>query len=307
MRSKLHMLFLTLLFVAATGCESTRWNWLKKDPQNDVAAKPGAVAGPVSLVAYLNDNANRVKTLRIDDLDIAASMGSGATAQDFGLRGRIYAEKPRSLRMKVTAIGKEEVDIGSNAQEFWFWAAKNPDPYQYFCTYRDLNEGRIRMMPLPIQPEWVMEAMGLGPYGPADKYKLEADPDPKLLRLVEKAKSPQGYPVRKVIVMNRAEVKAPNPQVTAFLLLDDTTGHEICSAHITKTMQDRTTGAILPYKMEIRMPTQKMKIALKMDGVTINGAIAPTAFVRPQLTGVEPFNLATGRSESWGTQRVGGP
>lgn len=303
MRSKLHMISLTFLLLAGTGCESTRWNWLKKDPQNDVAAKPGAAAGPVSLIAYLNDNAKRVKTLRMDDVSIDARMGD----QDVGLRGRIYAEGPRSFRMKVMALGKEEVDIGSNAKEFWFWAAKNPDPYQYFCTYKDMNEGRIKMMPLPIQPEWVMEAIGLGPYGPADKYKVEADPDPKLLRLVEKTKSPQGYPVRKVIVMNRKEVRAPTPQVTAFLLLDDATGNEICSAHVTSTTQDRTTGAILPYKMEIRMPTQKMKMSLKMDGVTINGKIAPTSFTRPQLTGVEPFNLATGRSESWGTQRVGGP
>ncbi len=298
---KLHMLALT--FVLATGCESTRWNWLKKDQQNDVAAKPGAPAGPVSLVAYLNDNANRVKTLRVDDLAVDARMGT----QDIALHGRVYAEKPRSFRMKVTLLGKEEVDIGSNAQEFWFWAAKNPDPYQYFCSYKDMGEGRIRNMPLPIQPEWVMEAMGLGPYGPADKYKLEADPDPKLLRLVEKTKSPEGYPVRKVIVMNRKEVRFPNPQVTAFLLLDDTTGREICSAQILSTTQDKATGAILPYKMEINMPTQKMSMKLKMDGVTINGKVAPTAFTRPQLTGVEPFNLATGRTESWGTRRVGGP
>lgn len=307
MRCKIHIL--TLLLLAATGCESTRWNWLKKDPQNDVAAKGGA-ASSAGLIAYLNDNANRVKSLRVDDLSVDAALGN----QTVGLHGRVYAEKPQGInvkacnfRMKVTALGKEEVDIGSNAQEFWFWAAKNPDPYQYFCSYKDLNEGRIRMMPLPIQPEWVMEAMGLGPYGPADKYKLEADPDSKLLRLVEKTKSPQGYPVRKVIVMNRKEVRAPNPQVTAFLLLDDATGHEICSAHILSTTQDKTTGAILPYKMEINMPTQKMSMKLKMDGVTINGKIAPTSFTRPQLTGVEPFNLATGRTESWGTQRVGGP
>ena len=299
---KLHLLAVTLLLLG-TGCESTRWNWLKKDSPNDIAAKPGAPAGVVSLIAYLNDNANRVKTLRVDDLAVDAKMGT----QDIALHGRVYAEKPRSFRMKVTLLGKEEVDIGSNEKEFWFWAAKNPDPYQYFCSYKDMDAGQIRMMPLPIQPEWVMEAMGLGPYGPADKYKLETDPDPKLLRLVEKTKSPQGYPVRKVIVMNRKEAKAPNPQVTAFLLLDDATGNEICSARILSTTMDRGTGAILPYKMDINMPTQKMKMSLKMDGVTINGNIAPTSFTRPQLTGVEPFNLATGRTESWGTRPVGGP
>src|SRR5437660_975058 len=82
----------------------------------------------------------------------------------------------------------------------------------------------------------------------ADKYKLEPD-GPNTLRLVEKATSPQGLAVRKVIVMNRKEVKAPNPQVTAFLLLDDRTGQEICSAHI-QTTKVVATGAILPYKME---------------------------------------------------------
>ena len=301
MRSKISMLGL-ILVVTTTGCESTRWNWLKKEPTNDVAAKPGANASAASLIAYLNDNASRVKTLRFDDLSIDATMGT----QNIGLHGRIYAEKPRSFRMKVTAFGKDEVDIGSNTSEFWFWAAKNPDPYQYFCTYRDLTEGRIRSMPLPIQPEWVMEAMGLGPYGPADKYQLESDPDPKLLRLVEKAKSPLGHPVRKVIVMNRKEMRSPQPQVTAFLLLDDA-GRELCSAHILSTTQDRVTGVILPYKMELRVPTQKMKLALKMDGLTLNGPVANTSFTRPQMTGVDPFNLATGRTESWGTQRVGGP
>jgi hypothetical protein len=292
-----------MLVVATTGCESTRWNWLKKEGPGPDVVKPGAPSSTSGLIAYLNDNASRVKTVRFDDVSVDAVMGS----QPFGLRGRIYAEQPRSFRMKVTALGKEEVDIGSNANEFWFWAAKNPDPYQYFCSYKDLNEGRIRMMPLPIQPEWVMEAMGLGPYGPADKYRLESDPDPKLLRLVEKSKSPQGYPVRKVIVMNRREQRAPNPQVTAFLLLDDSTGHEICSAHIISTRQDRSTGAILPYKMELRMPTQKMKLSLKMDDMAINGPIVGTSFARPQMTGVEPFNLATGKTESWGTRRVGGP
>lgn len=302
MRRNLQVLAVAMILLA-TGCESTRWNWLKKDPQNDLAAKPGATVGAASLVAYLNDNANRVKTLRVDDVSVDATLGN----QTLALHGRVFAERPRSFRMKVSLVGKEEVDLGSNSQEFWFWAAKNPDPYQYFCSYKDLGEGKIRMMPLPIQPEWVMETMGLGPYGPADKYKLEPDPDPKLLRLVEKTKAPQGYPVRKVIVMHRKEVKAPTPQVTAFLLLDDATGKEICAAHILSTTQDRTTAAILPYKMELQMPSQKMKLLLKMDGLGVNEKIAPTAFGRPQLTGVEPFNLATGRTESWGTQRVGGP
>ena len=45
--------------------------------------------------------------------------------------------------MKVNALGKEEVDIGSNRDEFWFWARQDPEPFQYFCRYDDLNQGRF--------------------------------------------------------------------------------------------------------------------------------------------------------------------
>jgi hypothetical protein len=292
---------LGFLVVFMAGCESTRLSWLKREPAGELPNKAGAPPTTVALVAYLNDNAGRVRSLRVDDLAIDASIGN----QTFGLVGcRMFAEKPRNFRMKAAVFGKGEVDIGSNAQEFWFWAAKNPDPYQFFCTYRDLDEGRIRMMPLPIQPEWVMETMGLGPYGPAGKYQLETDLN--VFRLVEKAKSPQGQPVRKVIVMNRTPVHSPQPQVTDYLLLNDATGQEICSAHIISTSTDRVTGAILPYKMELRMPAQKMKLFLKMDGLALNTGIDTKVFERQPMTGVQPFNLATGQVETPGLQRAQG-
>jgi hypothetical protein len=300
-QKRLCMIGLGMLVLAMTGCESTRWNWLKPGGGGDLAGKPTAPANVELLVKYLNNNADRVRTVRIDDMSIDASMGS----QSVALQGRIYAEKPRNFRMKATLLGKDEVDIGSNSDEFWFWAQRNPDPFQYFCSYKDLSAGRCRTMPLPIQPEWVMETLGLGPFGPAEKYKLEPDGQ-NLLRLVEKATSPQGTPVRKVIVINRKEKRPPEPQVVAFLLLDDRNGQEICSAHILTTKLDRTTNAVLPHKMELRVPAQKMTMSLKLDGLTANSSIVATAFQRQPLAGVEQFNLATSRTEPWGMQRTQG-
>lgn len=300
MRQTLRILSLGMLVLIASGCESTRWNWLKRDTPQEPPAKQGASPTVAGLVQYLNENAGRVRTVKVDELVIDASM----EGQPFSVRGRIFAEKPRNFRMKAIMFGKDEVDIGSNSNEFWFWAAKNKDPYQYFCAYKDLEAGSVQSMPLPIQPEWVMEAMGLGPYGPADKYQLETDA--QSIRLIERIRSPQGYPVRKVIVMQRQPVKSPTPQVTAYVLLDDKSGSEICSAHIERTTIDRTTGAILPYKMELRVPSQKMKMGLRMDGMTVNGQIVATVFSREPMRDVQPFNLATGRPESWGVQRTQG-
>src|SRR5882672_291932 len=124
----LRMICLGFLAIAATGCESTRWTWLKREPTNDVVAKGGASPSVKGLTDYLNENAKRVRTVHVDDLDVDVS----ADGQTFNVRGRIYAEKPRNFRMKVTAFSADEVDIGSNGNEFWFWAKRNPDKHQYF-------------------------------------------------------------------------------------------------------------------------------------------------------------------------------
>ena len=119
-----------------------------------------------------------------------------------------------------------------------------------YCSYKDFQEGRVQSMPIPIQPEWVMEVLGLGPYGPADKYQQETDN--RSIRLVERIKSPQGKAVKKVMVFRWPAVKAPKAQVSDFLLIDEASGKELCSAHVSETRVDHVTGAILPRVIEIR-------------------------------------------------------
>ncbi len=210
--------------------------------------------------------------------------------QSFGLRGTMVTEKPRNFRLGAKTLGNPVVDLGSNDQEFWYWISKADPPYQVYCSYKDLNEGQVRRMPFPFQPQWVMESMGLGPYGPADKYQLEHDAD--TIKLVEKTTSPQGTAVRKVIVFKRRPVQPPNPQVTDYLLLDDTSGKEICAAHIGEVHVDRATGALVPKRLELRWPAEKIRLALRMDGTVINPPVSPLVFTRQSMPNIQSFNLA---------------
>ena len=146
-------------------------------------------------------------------------------------------------------------------------------------------------MPIPFQPEWLMETIGLGPYGPAEKYTLDAS-DRNTIKLVEKTTSPQGKPMRKVIVFNRRPVQAPQPQVQQYLLVDDATGKEICSANIIDVQVDKKSGAILPRRVELRYPEQNVKLALKLDDTAVNGTVPATAFVRRGLDGFRSIDLA---------------
>jgi hypothetical protein len=306
MRQLSAVLGLGVICIAIAGCNSTRWSFLKAPEVNTPAAKPGdaKVQSLASLVDYLNDNAGRINTLQASSLDVTATEG----VQRINLRGKMVAEKPRGFRMSLDGpLGFAQVaDLGSNRDEFWFWIkgpmgqAANP---QYYCSYKDFERGAA-VLPIPFQPEWIMETLGLGPYGPVERYKL--DYDEQTLHLTERMRSPQGPMVRKVIVMKRKKMEAPEPQITHFLLIDDATNREICSAHITQTMVDPATGAILPRRLDLNWPEKKSSLSIIMDKVQVNVPLAPQAFVRQPLTGVQSYNLARGAGDPAGVQRVQG-
>jgi hypothetical protein len=308
MRHVTLVLGLGLLLSGVAGCNSTRWNFLRTSDNNGTVKTPdGKVQSVESIVAYLNANAGLVKTIQASSLDVTATQDG----QPINLRGKMVAERPRGLRMSLQGpLGLTQVaDLGSNNDEFWFWVKGpigQPAQPQYYCSYKDLEKG-VRFMPVPFQPEWVMETLGLGPYGPPERYQL--DYDEHTLRLTEKARTPQGIVVRKVIVMRRHETKVPEPQVTHYLLIDDLTNKEICSAHITQTMVvtiDTKSSAILPKKIDLHWRQQNATLSILMDKVAVNVALPPQSFVRQPLSGVQSYNLARGPINGSDLQRAGG-
>lgn len=279
----------TLLSLGAltlvAGCSSTRWSFVKNADRQPASAAPGELPSTAQLVHYLNDNAGRIQSLRVDDLDMTCRQG----IKSFGLRGTMVTEKAHNFRLGANALGNQVVDLGSNDHEFWYWISKAEPPYQFYCSYKDLKEFKGRM-PIPFQPEWVMEALGLGPYGPPEKYTLEHDT--QTLKLVEKTTSPQGTPVRKVIVFKRSRVEPPKPQVTDYLLLDDASGKEICAAHISEVQMDRGgTYAVVPKRIELRWRAENLRLDLHLDAAKFNIQTAPETFTRQTSRNIQSFNL----------------
>jgi outer membrane lipoprotein-sorting protein len=281
------------------GCNSTKWSMFrgKEDQPRVSTATPTAAA----LVSYLNNNADRVKSFRCDDLHLQCSQGLGIV-RTVGLDGKLIYQKPRNFRLAASSSVKQELDLGSNDQEFWYWIARG-DPYQFHCSHEALAQGKVRQLPFPIQPDWLIEAMGLAKCGPADRYQVVVKKD--TVELVEKTKSPQGKMVRKVTVFRSRPATNGEPQVMAHLLIDDATGKEICSAQITQVQLDRGTNAYLPRKVTLFWQEGKIKLAMTLDQVTVNREItnAKVVFTRPRLTNVKSYDLAQG-TVSGGIQQV---
>jgi hypothetical protein len=257
---------------------------------------PGPAIGPSdaptaeTLVGYLNANAQRLHSLDCGKLELDCRQGR----QPFGLEGWVVAQKPKNFRMAAKILGKQAVDMGSNDHEFWYWISEAKPPYLFHCSYEDFAQGNARM-PMPFQPEWIMEALGMAEYGPPEKYQVT--PRGNVVELVEATTNAQGQTVSKVTVFTRSAARGGAAQVTAHLLRD-AGGKEICGAYITEVQQERTSGAILPYKLRLVWPAEQLEMKMTLNGCTANAQFEPQRaarlFNRPQMPNVPTYDLARG-------------
>jgi hypothetical protein len=286
MRQMRTVLGFTALVILAGCAGGSKWGFLRSPQPQDTVTGPPPTA--VALVSYLNDNARRIQSVQCRELDLDCREGVRA----FGLHGKLVCQKPHRFRMGAFAAGQQQVDVGSNDQEFWYWIPKSDPPYQFHCAYADFERGNAQM-PFPFQPEWIMEALGMGEYGAPENFQV-VDRGGNY-ELVESVTSPRGERLRKVTVFTKNRVQGTMPQVTAHIL-QDANGKEICGAYITEIQQDRATYAVLPRRIRLVWPQQQIELKLKLDDVTVNGPIeaqqAAVLFTRPHLHNVEAFDLA---------------
>lgn len=275
----LSMLCLAML----SGCIAP---WLQPHPNEGIAV--ASTASQDQLLAALNGNADRIQSIECTQVDLDCRQG----LQSFGLTAKLACEKPQSFRMAAFFSGSQMVDMGSNDQEFWFWISKADPPYLYHCAYSDFNAGRARL-PLPFQPEWVMEALGMAHYDPATCRVVDRG---RNIQIVQNARGPNGQPVTKVTLVNRNA--ANQVQVVGHQLID-ARGKMICEARVMKLQKDPTGGGVLPELVSLNWPAERITLKLRLEGTHVNGSLDQdrrvALFTRPSLGGAVPgYDLARG-------------
>jgi hypothetical protein len=254
--------------------------------------KPTAEA----LVRYLNDNAQRIQSLDCSELDLDAKQKAEAVS----LRGWMVCQKPNNFRMGARVVGNQELDMGSNAKEFWWWIPKG-DPRLFHCSYEDLSRNQVQL-PFPFQPEWIMEGFGMAQYGAPENYTVNVTQN--AVELIEQAKSAQGTPVRKVTVFSPTQAQGNAPQVTGHLLQDASGKTTICAAYITEVQRDPSSYAVVPKRVRLVWPQEQMELKLTLRGLTVNQAIpeqrAAKLFTRPVMANVKSYDLVRGADQPEG-------
>ncbi|MGL6095492.1 MAG: hypothetical protein ACRC7O_06810 [Fimbriiglobus sp.] len=288
---------LVVALAPSVGCE-----FLRKSTGTQTA--PPADGAPLQdrqanqFVTYLNQQAALLKTVRYDSVSMSASGPEGSIPRL--TEGTLACASPRYFRLMSGhwATSGSEVDIGSNPTEFWMYV-KRPEQVFVFCSHDDFSRGAAKL-PVPFEPDWVLEALGMMTYDPALNYTSDMDQRNRVYTLAFDTKTPQGEPIRKAVVFAGSRAGGDRPQVLKHVVMTPT-GHVIASAEVkeVKTVAAGTGAVQVPTRVTLEWPPQKFKMDLTLGKVQVNETIPQNEFAfffqRPDIRGATPVNLANAR------------
>ena len=273
------LLACVLFAVALPGCPMT--SWLRQDADFGPPLPTGV--GKDELVNRLNENIARLFAWRSTDVQIQARSGL-----PLKLSANLAVESPRNFRLRVSSVAGDEADFGSNGERFWFWMRRS-DPNRVFTARHDQLDEVQRRVPIPFQPDWLMEVLGVIPIE-ASLYTLEhSDPEGRTVTLVSERLTPSGQPVRRVIL-----VDARHGLVLGHSLYD-ATGKLIAKAALKDHQLDAVSQVILPHRIDLDWPNAGLAMTMHIGkNVEINPHGLPEAMWQPS-PGLQLFDLAAGR------------
>jgi hypothetical protein len=166
------------------------------------------------------------------------------------------------LRAGLGMLGGEEVDLGSNDEVFWFWVRREEPPALYFCRHDQFATSQARLS-MPIQPDWLIEAMGIGVLDPGLAYQGPKPLPNDRLQISAIRDTPEG-PVTKVMILDGGQ---------GWILeqhLSDAQGRPIASAFTSKHRRDPLTGLTMPTVVQVNCPRAKFSMQLDLGNPEIN-------------------------------------
>jgi hypothetical protein len=287
--------FAFIICVLGTGC-----NIFRARPEPPDAKAPPIPTGqldkptPDLLVTYLNREAAKLQSIQTTDLTIDVRSQGNSVSLD----GTLLCQKPRYFKLTGKKFGSQEVLVGSNEDRFWFYVKRDPSDALYFCSHTEYANGTSAELPFPFQPEWVLEALGMGQIDP--DARLRVDEDKATYRLIEDA-TLRGQRIRKVTVFYKGRAHGEQPQVKARMMYDDR-DRLICQAtvkSVTRIPTDRGGSVTVPQIIKLEWPAQDTELVLDLGRVQVNRQLAMESFQMPRL-GSKQVDLARDRPTSRG-------
>jgi hypothetical protein len=236
------------------------------------------------VINTINNNSAKVQSLATDDASISAPLMPS-------LRAHLYLDRPRRFRLiGETMLTGPEADLGSNDDIFWFWIKRNPQPSIFYCRHDQFATSLARNM-LPVEPDWVIEALGLVSLDPAGQHSGPVNSGQGRLRIETVVETVRG-PMTKVTEVDDSQGWIVGQH------LYDSQRRLVVSSLASNHGREPVSGVALPARIEIQAPASatspQFSMRLDLKGVRIN-QLPPNQeqlWTMPSYQGSTPTNLA---------------
>jgi hypothetical protein len=236
------------------------------------------------LIQVVNRNNAQIQSFWADHATLS---GPGFPA----LRASLAFARPRFFRLHATSgLTGPEVDLGSNNDLFWFWVRRSEPPAIYFCRHDQFATSPARQS-IPVQPDWLIEALGVAEIDPAlphqGPFPLQGD----RLELRTIRETPDG-PVTKVTIFDGAQ---------GWILQQDVynaQGLLLASATASGHRRDPLSNLVMPGVVVVNCPSAQFSLRIDLGAVQINRLAGNTADLwnMPFIQGTPAVNLADPRN-----------
>jgi len=227
------------------------------------------------LVTRLNENTDQIRSWRTTKATIRTSGRGIMNPPPVG--AMIAVESPRNFRLIASSPLGNEADLGSNSEHFWFWNKHNEEK-GVFQARHDVEPDRMRRFPMPFQPDWIMEALGVVRIDPDKPMTMQPGPAPNTVCLVADCLSPQGAKVRKWTAVDLRH------GVIREHALFDSRGQLIARAVLKNHVRDKNSNIVLPHTIDLEWPQASLRMTINLSNIEINpDQISPQTWAVPNI------------------------
>jgi hypothetical protein len=179
------------------------------------------------------------------------------------LRAMVAFQRQRNFRLSAgTGLTGPELDVGSNDQYFWYWVRRGDPPAMYCCRHDQLAASPAQQM-LPVQPDWLVEMLGVTEIDPAGNPQGPFQLPDGRLEIITTKNTTSG-PLRKVIILDSAQ---------GWILEQHYINQQnilLARSVASRYRQDPGSGLWMPGVVDISCPPAQFTMQMDLGSVQIN-------------------------------------
>jgi len=205
------------------------------------------------------------------------------------LHSKLTFERPKRLRIQgsLSSLGNREFDFGSNDDLFWLWSRRSSPNEMWYCRHDQYSISPVRSL-IPIDPDWLIEALGIVEFKPTDQHFGPTQLEDKNWEIISHCNTPSGQFMKRTVVDSknglviRQELYTPQSQL-------------IASAEASDPRFDKGTGVSYMKKILVQCQGLDGKMTIDLGSPAFNSSVptVPTMFAMPTFEGYRAIDLCS--------------